>query len=536
MMKKKASDAVEEPVKKTVTAKKAVHKDDKNSKAADAVKRSPAKARTDNKTEAPAKTAARTGKTGTASKTASTVKTGTTGKAGQSEKNGKHENIMKNEKTGKTERSAGTEKTAARSARSEKNEKAIKAERTIAAEKTAAAKSSKNEKIVKDEIIEKPEVKAKGASKDKKPSAKTSKGHNRPTGKNKESAAAKKAAGTAKTSKAAAKETSKTAKTPAKKKTDDKKAAHESETTTVTSSQVENLYGRHYIIDTAQELPKSYGRDRLTVLVRDPEWIYAFWDVSENKIDEIKHIVGSKEFENAKRVLRLVSVDENGKHLEGPSDIEITKTASSWYINVKPNFSYSVEVGYKTPAGKFVSAAKSNPVDAPSHKISEVRDEKWMVKDGEFKKLYELSGGSKIGMSSADIMQAMARGMKTEELSDLASAGISSAQGLSSEALSSNVMAERSKAEEEKQKQRKFWMVLNTELIVYGATEPDASVTIMGQPIKLREDGTFSIRMALPDTDIDIPVKGISYDKIDEITITPCVHKHTEYDKKENAE
>ncbi len=530
MMKKKASDAVEEPVKKTGAVKKAVHTEEKSVKPAAAVKKTPAKpASKPVKTERFFKSEESNKKTAPA-RTASTGKAGTTGNAGKSEKNEKNEKTMKNNKTIKTERSARTEKTAARSERSEKNEKNIKAENAVKTEKTAEPKKSAIA-----ETIEKPEVKAKGASKDKKPSAKTSKGHNRPTGKNKERAAAKKTAGTAKTSKTAAKETSKTTKTSARKKTETKSAAHSSETTAVTSSQVENLYGRHYIIDTAQELPKSYGRDRLTVLVRDPEWIYAFWDVSENKIDEIKHIVGSKEFENAKRVLRLVSIDENGKPLEGPSDIEITKTASSWYINVKPNFSYSVEVGYKTPAGKFVSAAKSNPVEAPSHKVSDARDEKWMVKDGEFKNLYELSGGSKIGMSSADIMQVMARGMKMEEFSDLASAGISSAQGLSSESLSSNVMAERSMTLEEKLKQRSFWMVLNTELIVYGATEPDASVTIMGQPIKLREDGTFSIRMALPDTDIDIPVKGISNDKIDEITITPCVHKHTDYDKKENA-
>ncbi|HNY10022.1 MAG TPA: DUF4912 domain-containing protein [Candidatus Wallbacteria bacterium] len=464
MIKKKASDAVEEPVKKTGAAKKAV-------------KKSPVKAAQENKAEKTAKPA----------------------KAVKAEKIVK---IEKTEKATKTEKPLQTKKIV-------NNEKSIKAEKN--------------------------ETKTKTVSTDKKPSAKTSKGHNRPTGKNKgNSEKAKKTAGTAKA--AVAKEISKTAKTSTGKKEEDKSAARAAETTSVTSSQVENLYGRHYIIDTAQELPKSYGKDRLTVLVRDPEWIYAFWDVSDKKVDEVKGIVGSKDFENSKRVLRLHNVDENGKPVEGPLDIELTKTASSWYINVKPNFSYSVEYGYKTPAGKFVSVVKSNPVDAPSHKISDVKDEKWMVKDGEFKKLYELSGGAKIGMSSADIMQAMARGMKMEELSELASAGISSAQGLSSESLSSQVMAERSITEEEKKKQRKFWMVLNTELIVYGATEPDASVTIMGQPIKLREDGTFSIRMALPDTDIDIPVKGISNDRIDEITITPCVHKHTEYDKKENAE
>lgn len=44
-----------------------------------------------------------------------------------------------------------------------------------------------------------------------------------------------------------------------------------------------------------------------------------------------------------------------------------------------------------------------------------------------------------------------------------------------------------------------FWFNVNAELIVYGATDPAALVTIAGQPVKLRRDGTFSYRFSLPD-------------------------------------
>lgn len=46
---------------------------------------------------------------------------------------------------------------------------------------------------------------------------------------------------------------------------------------------------------------------------------------------------------------------------------------------------------------------------------------------------------------------------------------------------------------------RGFWFNVNAELIVYGATEPDATVTIDGEPIRLRSDGSFTLRFALPD-------------------------------------
>ena len=33
--------------------------------------------------------------------------------------------------------------------------------------------------------------------------------------------------------------------------------------------------------------------------------------------------------------------------------------------------------------------------------------------------------------------------------------------------------------------EKAFWLQVHTELILYGATEPDATVTVQGQPVKL---------------------------------------------------
>jgi len=59
---------------------------------------------------------------------------------------------------------------------------------------------------------------------------------------------------------------------------------------------------------------------------------------------------------------------------------------------------------------------------------------------------------------------------------------------------------------------RKFWLVADAELIVYGATEPDATVTIGGRPIRLNEDGTFRFQMAFPDGIIDYPILAVAAD------------------------
>jgi hypothetical protein len=78
-----------------------------------------------------------------------------------------------------------------------------------------------------------------------------------------------------------------------------------------------------------------------------------------------------------------------------------------------------------------------------------------------------------------------------------------------------------------KQAPRKFWLEVGCELIVYGATEPDASVTVQGKPINLRRDGTFTLRFALPDGKQIIPVKAVSSDNIEERCITPIVVRET---------
>ena len=59
---------------------------------------------------------------------------------------------------------------------------------------------------------------------------------------------------------------------------------------------------------------------------------------------------------------------------------------------------------------------------------------------------------------------------------------------------------------------RQFWLVADAELIVYGATEPDAAVTIGGRPIKLNPDGTFRFQMSFQDGLVDYPIMAVASD------------------------
>ncbi|MEK0451234.1 MAG: hypothetical protein RL088_3502 [Verrucomicrobiota bacterium] len=53
---------------------------------------------------------------------------------------------------------------------------------------------------------------------------------------------------------------------------------------------------------------------------------------------------------------------------------------------------------------------------------------------------------------------------------------------------------------------------VNAEIIVYGGTSPNNSVTIAGVPPQLRHDGTFRLHARMPDGDFEIPIVVTSPD------------------------
>jgi len=79
------------------------------------------------------------------------------------------------------------------------------------------------------------------------------------------------------------------------------------------------------------------------------------------------------------------------------------------------------------------------------------------------------------------------------------------------------------------EKSKGFWFNVNAELIIYGATEPDAKVTLGGHEIKLRPDGSFSYRFALPDGKYDLPAVAVSADGTDGRAANLKFSRETEY-------
>ena len=74
-----------------------------------------------------------------------------------------------------------------------------------------------------------------------------------------------------------------------------------------------------------------------------------------------------------------------------------------------------------------------------------------------------------------------------------------------------------------------FWFNVNAELIIYGSTEPDATVSVGGRVIKLRPDGSFSYRFSLPDGNYELPAVALSAAGDDQRQARLQFSRRTEY-------
>jgi hypothetical protein len=256
--------------------------------------------------------------------------------------------------------------------------------------------------------------------------------------------------------------------------------------------------------------PPGYGDNKIVLLVRDPWWIFAYWEIRQDKEFQIRRQIENAGDSPEKSVLRVYDVSDvnfNGSNAHSFFDIELKGLANNWYINVgTPNRSWVVDIGIVSGKGSFYMLARSNTVRTPRFGMSDTLDAEWMMPEEDYWRMFGLSGGFGVGKGSLEVREMFKKHLEEQ---------------ISSAAISSAASFYRRPAE------KKFWLVVNTELIVYGATEPDAKVTVQGAPVKLRHDGSFTLRFALPDGKQAIPVEAVSSDGKDSRRITPIVTKKT---------
>lgn len=260
-----------------------------------------------------------------------------------------------------------------------------------------------------------------------------------------------------------------------------------------------------------KDLPTGYGKDRIVVMVRDPYWLHAYWELTRHAIQRAEAALG-QEWHGARPILRVLDVSSHDTTSAAESilrDIDIHGGCNNWYIDVSsPPKSFRVDIGYLSKRGRFYVLARSNVVTTPRAGVSDVIDENWADFDPkQADRIYAMSGGYDPTASSLELKQLFEERLRRPMGSPAVTSFGSGAYPPG--------------------KQRKFWFHLDAELIVYGATEANARVTLQGEPIKLRPDGTFTMRFSLPDSRQIIPAVAASADGVEERTIVLAVERNT---------
>ncbi len=291
----------------------------------------------------------------------------------------------------------------------------------------------------------------------------------------------------------------------------------------------------------SSELPTLKPRTHCVLIPRDPDFVYAYWDYTEEDIKRLRGELTPGQ-EAVKFILR---VHDNANHAW---DLEVGFASKKQYIQVgQDNADYWVEIGLCSE-NIFIPLSRSNTVHVPPKSASKRDDLIWQdIKFSSKSRPYikaRLPHKSRIHHLSASQMRSFYRPRKGRmpSLEDVlakewpgqawqktfpvvtaphlkpvhlgaSESGLMERKAMHEDWFSSHLGAG---ASEERLGQRKFFFEVWTELLVHGRTEPDAAVWLNQKGVKLNPDGTFSLRFALPDGQIPLKFIAQSSDEIEQ--------------------
>jgi hypothetical protein len=252
-------------------------------------------------------------------------------------------------------------------------------------------------------------------------------------------------------------------------------------------------------------------KDRIVLMVPDPFWLHTYWELSHQSVQRAEAALG-QDWHGAKPILRLFDVtsQDTTSTSETPvRDIQVHGGCNHWYVDVpQPPRSYRADIGYVSRRGQFYVLARSNVVTPPKAGASEALEEGWQqdIENKTPEKILAMSTGYESAGGPSQLKDLMDEQFRRP----LKDAAFGSGATLPT-------------------KLKKFHFDLDAELIVYGKTDAAASVTLQNEPVKLRPDGTFTMRFSLPDSRQIIPAVATAQDGMEERTIVLAVERNTKH-------
>jgi hypothetical protein len=288
--------------------------------------------------------------------------------------------------------------------------------------------------------------------------------------------------------------------------------------------------------------PRPMAETSVVFLPRDPQWAYVFWEVSKSDREKAQ---ASGASQLALRVADVTGLPGGSAHPHTLQEVVVDSHSTEWYLPVPlSDRDYRVELGYRTNGGGWISLAYSSVARVPALHPSEQILDQFVpfsleaptsiplpapapieaADTGLHERLYQsaTSQWRRISRGSEAFHELEAAGLDTSELN-------ASGMGVWASGRDSGIggVAPR---------QRSFWLVADAELIVYGATDPSARLSIGGEDVPLSADGTFRVQVPFRDGQQLYPIEAVAADGMQKRNITLAFQRTTPEDNSNPAD
>ena len=252
------------------------------------------------------------------------------------------------------------------------------------------------------------------------------------------------------------------------------------------------------------------ARDRMVLMVRGPYWMHAFWEITPRSISRAQAALG-QEWHSARPVLRVLRIETASQASPAARvirEIEVHGGVKNWFIDVREPMRCKVEIGYLTSSGRFHGLARSNAVTTPPASQSDTLDVHWGEILGDCDRIYAMSGGFSPENNSTELQELFEERLRRPMVTSPRSTGTDD-------------------GDSEPTFRTDFQLDVDAEMVVYGVTQPDARVTLQGEPVRVQSDGTFRVRVDMPNKRQVLPIIATASDGGRRQMIVMAVERNT---------
>ncbi|MCP9888419.1 DUF4912 domain-containing protein [Cyanobium sp. ATX 6A2] len=292
--------------------------------------------------------------------------------------------------------------------------------------------------------------------------------------------------------------------------------------------------------------PRPEAETSVVFLPRDPQWAYVFWEISDHDRASAQ-ATGATQL--CLRVADVTGLPGGSVHPHTMQEVIVDSHATEWYLPVPlSDRDYRVELGYRQgSAGGWMSLAFSSVARVPAlHPSEQILDQfvpfslestpspilpapglspAEPADTGLHERLYQ---------SATAQWRRVSRG--SEAFHELDTVGLDSGDLINPSGAGLWASGRDSGIGGVAPRQRSFWLVADAELIVYGATDPSARLSIGGEDVPLSSDGTFHVQVPFRDGKQLYPIEAVAADGEQKRNITLEFIRTTPEDNSNPAE